>query len=196
MKHAHPDVRLRPATSADASTIASLHAASWRRHYRGAYSDAYLDGDVVADRMAVWSRRLAEPAGTLTLLAETPAVAETDGPEPVGFVHVVFDDDPAWGSFIDNLHITPSRQRTGVGRTLLTRAAEAAAQQATHPGLYLWVLEQNESARSFYQAMGGAIVEKATVSDPGGFPGRLVGTPVKLRCAWPDVSAISAAART
>jgi hypothetical protein len=28
----------------------NLHADSWRRHYRGAYADAFLDGDVLADR--------------------------------------------------------------------------------------------------------------------------------------------------
>ncbi|MDQ3147017.1 MAG: hypothetical protein M3R01_08840 [Actinomycetota bacterium] len=32
-----------------------------RRHYRGAYSDAYLDGDVLADRLAVWTGRLTQP---------------------------------------------------------------------------------------------------------------------------------------
>ena len=201
------DVRIRAASAADAPAVARLHAASWRRHYRGAYADSYLDGDVVADRLAVWSRRLADPAGTLTLLAETlapetlPTGTETGtggeaGAEPLGFLHIVFDDDAAWGSLIDNLHITPSRQRTGVGRALLALAAGAAADKAAHPGLYLWVLEQNDSAQGFYRAMGGAIVEKATVSDPGGVPGRLVGAPVKLRCAWPDASAVSAAART
>lgn len=197
MTHARADLRIRTAAPADAPTIARLHAESWRRHYRGAYADSYLDGDVVADRLAVWSRRLAAPAGTLTLLAETPAAtgASADA-EPLGFLHIVFDDDSAWGSLIDNLHITPSRQRTGVGRTLMTLAAAAATDQATHPGLYLWVLEQNDTAQSFYRALGGAIVEKATVSDPGGTPGRLVGVPVKLRCAWLEASAVSAAART
>ncbi|MBW8805041.1 MAG: GNAT family N-acetyltransferase [Catenulisporales bacterium] len=183
------DAKIRTATPADAATVARLHAVSWRRHYRGAYADAYLDGDVVSDRLAVWTRRLADPEGTLTLLAE-------DATEALGFVHIVFDDDSTWGSLIDNLHITPDHQRTGVGRSLLTLAAQAATRQATHPGLYLWVLEQNDAAQHFYRAMGGNIVEKATVSDPGGVPGRLVGEPVKLRCAWPDVRTVTGAART
>lgn len=183
------DAEIRTATPADAATVARLHAASWRRHYRGAYADVYLDGDVVSDRLAVWTRRLAEPDGTLTLLAEHSI-------GPLGFIHIVFDDDPIWGSLVDNLHITPDRQRTGVGRSLLTLAAQAATRQATHPGLYLWVLEQNDAAQRFYRAMGGSIVEKGTVSDPGGVPGRLVGEPVKLRCAWPDVRAVTGAART
>lgn len=61
---------LRAAGQGDAEAVALLHADSWRRHYRGAYSDAFLDGDVVADRFAVWSARLAAPAGSATLLAQ------------------------------------------------------------------------------------------------------------------------------
>lgn len=186
------DTQIRTATPADAATVASLHAASWRRHYRGAYADAYLDGDVVSDRLAVWTQRLAME-GTLTLLAEHSAPSAT---EPLGFLHIVFDDDPTWGSLIDNLHVTPDRQRSGVGRSLLTLAARAATRQATHAGLYLWVLEQNDAAQRFYRAMGGSIVGKGVVSDPGGVPGRLAGRPVKLRCAWPDVRAVTGAART
>jgi ribosomal protein S18 acetylase RimI-like enzyme len=55
--------------------------------------------------------------------------------------------------------------------------------------MYLWVLEQNDAAQGFYQALGGEIVEKAKVSAPNGVAGRLVGEPVKLRVAWADVAA-------
>ena len=41
------DLRFRPADADDAAAVAGLHADSWRRHYRGAFSDAFLDGDVV-----------------------------------------------------------------------------------------------------------------------------------------------------
>src|SRR5437763_12653857 len=53
--------RFRLAGPADAAAVARLHAESWRRHYRGAYADAFLDGDVEADRRNEWSRRLQEP---------------------------------------------------------------------------------------------------------------------------------------
>ena len=36
----------------------------------GKTGDMMIDGDVVSDRLAVWTRRLADPEGTLTLLAE------------------------------------------------------------------------------------------------------------------------------
>ena len=32
-----------------------LHADSWRRHYRGAFSDAFLDGDVAGYLLAEWT---------------------------------------------------------------------------------------------------------------------------------------------
>jgi hypothetical protein len=54
-------VQYRPATERDIAAIAALHADSWRRNYRGAYSDEFLDRDVFEDRRAVWSERLTQP---------------------------------------------------------------------------------------------------------------------------------------
>jgi GNAT superfamily N-acetyltransferase len=184
-------LRLRAAGPDDAEAVALLHADSWRRHYRGAFSDSFLDGDVVADRTKVWSARLAAPAGGATVLAED---AEDEGAGLLGFVHVVFDDDAQWGSLVDNLHVRHDRQRTGAGRELMVRAAEAVAAGAADKAMYLWVLEQNTVAQRFYQAIGGACVEKAPVDPPGGDPARLSGTPNKLRMAWPDVSSLVRAA--
>lgn len=36
-------LRFRTACPGDVHAIAGLHAGSWQRHYRGAYSDAFLD---------------------------------------------------------------------------------------------------------------------------------------------------------
>lgn len=176
--------RWRMAGTDDVETVARLHADSWRRFYRGAYADSFLDGDVVADRRAVWSARLTDPAGSRTLLAEDEA-------GPVGFAHVIFDADERWGSLVDNLHVTHSRRRGGIGTTLLTRAAAAAAEYATSPSLYLWVLEQNTEAQRFYSSLGGTPVETADVPAPGGVPGRLNGSPKGLRIFWPDAALLA-----
>lgn len=176
--------RCRAARAGDAEQVATLHAASWRRHYRGAYADSFLDGDVLADRRAVWSARLAEPASSITVLAE-------DAGGLAGFIHVILDEDAEWGSLIDNLHVTLPHQRIGIGTALLARAAQGIRERATNPAAYLWVLEQNAGAQQFYRARGGACVEEAPVTPPGGVPSRLNGAPAMLRIAWPDASVLA-----
>jgi ribosomal protein S18 acetylase RimI-like enzyme len=171
-----PDLRLRSATLADAEAVAALHAESWRRHYRGAYSDAFLDGDVETERLRTWTERLGQrEADTYTMLAE-------DDQGLVAFVHTVFDADQRWGALLDNLHVAHRHKRLGVGSRLLSLTAEAVAERGT--GLYLWVLEQNLDAQAFYTARGGVLVERALTEPPGGIPDRLNGSPMKLRCAW------------
>ena len=173
--------RLRPAVGADAGRIAALHADSWRRHYRGAYSDAFLDGEVDADRLAVWTQRLHAPDREAAT-----TVAEDDG-ALAGFVHVLFDDDRAWGALIENLHVIHSHKRRGVGTLLLAEAAGAVVDRGPG-GLYLWVLHQNTAAQAFYDARGGQCRDSAFASPPGGDPARLNGAPLKLRYVWPEPS--------
>jgi ribosomal protein S18 acetylase RimI-like enzyme len=170
-------VRLRLAGVDDAERVAMLHADSWRRHYRGALSDSFLDGDIMVERRAVWTARLAAPMNSETVLAE-----QDDG-RLVGFIHVLFDDDPQWGSFIDNLHVANDQRRTGIGSLLLGRVARTVAERG-NGGMYLWVLEQNVAAQQFYLASGATCVETVFMSPPGGDPTRLHGHPRKLRMVW------------
>jgi GNAT superfamily N-acetyltransferase len=140
-------LRLHLADADDARQIALLHADSWRRYYRGAYADSFLDGDVDADRRSVWSARLATPTNSHTVVAEH----ET---RLVGFVHVLFDHDQRWGSLVDNLHVAHDHHRIGVGTALLAHAARAVVKHAPGDGMYLWVLEKNTPAQEFYRACG------------------------------------------
>lgn len=176
-------LRFSLAKPSDAAKVAALHADSWRRHYRGAYADEFLDGDVVADRLAVWSHRLCDASATSTILAE-------DGGTLVGFVHTVFDHDPTWGALVDNLHVDYRHKRNGVGARLMSLAAEEIQGREPSTGLYLWVLEQNTAAQAFYQACGGRRTDPRPVPPPGGVPERLNGAPVCLRYAWPDPAAL------
>jgi len=176
----------RLARASDSGDIAALHANSWRRYYRGAYADTFLDGDLDTDRSAVWDQRLGTPDdGRYTVVAESDDAI-------VGFAHTVFDEDPTWGALLDNLHVAPGHQRKGIGARLLGLSAAAVVDHAPGCGLYLWVLEQNVGARAFYQALGGRLIERTKASPPGGVEGRLDGSPMKLRLAWPDPSSIAA----
>jgi GNAT superfamily N-acetyltransferase len=172
-------VTYRAGLPADARAIASLHADSWRRHYRGAYSDAFLDGDVAEERQLVWTDRMNEPGdGRSTIVAESDGVV-------VGFCHAVFDHDPRWGTLVDNLHVTYRLKGGGIGTRLLARTAEVVVGRRPGTGLYLWVLEQNTTAQAFYEARGGVRVEHGWSGTPEGDP-RLNGTPGRFRYAWSD----------
>ncbi|HZU73467.1 MAG TPA: GNAT family N-acetyltransferase [Acidimicrobiales bacterium] len=115
-------IALRLAAAADAPSIAALHADSWRRHYRGVYSDSYLDGPVFADRNAEWQRRMQlEPGRWFTYLALAAG-------RLVGFSHVWPGDGP-WGALLDNLHVSHDHQRAGLGTRLMAATAAKALEQ-------------------------------------------------------------------
>src|SRR5262245_47990894 len=180
-----PDsVTLRVPSARDAEGVAALHADSWRRHYRGAYSDSYLDGDVAEDRRIVWSDRLGRPSSSHCTI-----VAEHDG-KLVGFGHTIFDEDLAWGALLENLHVTYAQKRSGIGTLLLAAVARAVIERAPKSGLHLYVLEHNTAAQAFYETRGGARAGQRPVRPPGGVPSRITGTPVAYRFAWPEPSVL------
>jgi ribosomal protein S18 acetylase RimI-like enzyme len=182
------DLRFRSAQAGDAAAVAGLHAESWRRHYRGAFSDAFLDGDVASYLLAEWTERLS------ALDPRACTIVAVLGGELVGLAHTRLGDDPGWGALLDNLHVSHGLKRLGVGTRLLALTAQAVLDRAPGSGLYLWVLEQNTAAQAFYTARGGTCVETCAAPPPGGDPSRLNGSPMCLRFVWPDPSKLLAAA--
>lgn len=147
---ARPPIHCRVATSDDADTIAALHAESWRVAYRGAMRDAYLDGEVGAERRTLWNERLtAPPANQHVLVAE-------EGGEVVGFACAYGAADPTWGTELDNLHVRRRHHGSGGGTALLATVAAWCAALHSERGLYLWVLDQNHAARRFYERLGAS----------------------------------------
>ena len=168
----------------DAGAIAALHADSWRHNYRGAYSDEFLDGDVLTDRQALWSGRLdGDTLDTATFVARTRGSARL-----AGFAHLAFDTDPKWGCLLDNLHVAHELKGAGIGTRLIVTVAEQAC--GRHERLHLYVLEQNTDAQAFYRARGGRFVEASHVPAPGGVAGRLHGRPKRHLYVWEDPSAL------
>jgi GNAT superfamily N-acetyltransferase len=172
-------VNLRIATLADADAVARLHADSWRRTYRGSLSDEYLDGDVVADRLAVWHERLGSPASNQHVI-----VAEENGVLQA-FICVYGDRDDRWGSLVDNLHVRFDAHGRGIGRELMRAAAAWSLASYPGSGLYLWVLQANQNGQRFYERLGG--------SNQGGeeHEGADGGTTYALRYAWADPRALA-----
>jgi len=176
-------VLYRPATADDAGAVARLHTDSWRRNYRGAFSDALLDGDVLGDRISVWTERLGRrpPDGGGGGLPEAVTVVAEDGGAVIGFAHTVFDHDPTWGALLDNLHVTYDLKRQSIGSGLMADSARRVLARDLPTPLYLWVLEQNTAAQGFYNARGGECVERRSREPNPGFG---------LRYVWRDPSAL------
>ena len=170
----------RRATPCDAEAIASLHARSWRENYRGAFHDAFLDGDLPGERLRVWSERLEHPAGNqLVQLA-------VDGRQLVGFVCAYGAHDPRWGSLVDNLHVSHDSKRNGVGSSLMRQAGAWLAPRYPGLGVYLFVLEANAPARRFYERLGAQNAGVSTMETHGG------AVVQSCRYTWPRAELLSA----
>lgn len=165
----------RTAHYEDKVSIATLHAESWRAHYRGAYRDQFLDGPVFDERMKVWEERLSVPSANQFVV-----VAEEDD-RTVGFACAYGRDDERWGTLLDNIHVMPDRQRRGMGRHLLSEVAAWCSANYPDCGLYLWVLAQNTQAQRFYRGLGALDCGGGAFEPPGG--GRIT----SRRYAWPSV---------
>ena len=181
MRHASP-ITLREATAADAADLARLHAQSWRGFYRGMMSDAWLDGDIDAERAAFWANALATPPpGQVVIVAEADGVL-------AGFVHLHANHDAAWGSYVHALHVAAASQGRGIGARLMEAAGEWCERHGTRGGVWLWVLEPNAPARGFYERLGARNAGRDMWEAPDG------GRVPKFRYAWPSPQALRAGA--
>jgi len=174
-------MHLRLATPADADSIARLHAESWRTAYRGMYRDEYLDGDVVTDRIEVWTKRFSPPPDNQHVLL----ALEGDG--LLGFVCAYGNSDPQWGTLVDNLHVSRDQQGQGFGRKLLAASAVWSKEQYPAALFHLWVLDGNTKARRFYESLGGRPAESKISVPPGG------GSVLGWRYVWQGASLVALA---
>jgi GNAT superfamily N-acetyltransferase len=142
---------VRRAPLDDARAIAAVHVASWRAAYRGLFPDRVLDGLSVDARERDWRGWLDEGgARQFTLLAER------DG-RIVAFCTIEMparaDDEPEDVAAIPALYADPDTFGTGAGSALMDAAVEAM-RDAGYREAFLWMLEGNRRAASFYERRG------------------------------------------
>ncbi|SCK21463.1 GNAT family N-acetyltransferase [Vogesella sp. LIG4] len=133
----------------DAALLADLHLRSWRVAYRGVLPDSYLDGPCEQEMRDKWQQRMAAPAG------EYLACIVRIGGEAAGFVCLQPDFAPGQGIYLDNLHVLPAWQGSGLGKLLLAWAAAQVQQRWPGQALLLHVLDGNLPARRVYRRLGG-----------------------------------------
>ena len=146
-------IELRPAEFSEYAKIAQLHASSWKKTYRGILSDWFLNNEVETVLLQKWQNRLSSPAinQKITLAIKDNLV--------VGFSCIYLDDNSCFGTLLDNLHVSASCQRLGVGKLLMKNCAGLILQGSNNHKMYLWVFEANETARQVYERLGGENVE-------------------------------------
>jgi ribosomal protein S18 acetylase RimI-like enzyme len=154
-------MQYRVANINDLENLAKLHAESWRKTYRGIFSDEFLDNDVWEERKSSWASRLSSPKNNQHVLIAT------DKNEICGFICAFGNESSKWGTFIDNLHVSKSVQGKGIGKQLMYLIAQWADELFEHKGVYLEVLEDNLNARSFYDRIGAKHQETNLWQPPG-----------------------------
>ena len=155
-------IKLRPAAFSDHPAIAKLHAENWRLNYRGILSNDYLDNEVENERLDNWCKKLNNPApGQFVTVAEY-------GNNLVGFCSLIINEDPVFGSYIDNLHVSSGQQKSGIGKMMMHNAATTIAEKADSPKMYLWVYEANANARSAYEKMSATNFETLDLANVDG----------------------------
>ena len=146
----------------EADIIADIHAKSWQIAYKGILTDAFLAHDVWANRRQVWQKRFADFTEN-----ECIYVAE-EGDVVIGFVCIYGNADENLGSLIDNLHVLPEFKGHGIGKRLMHEAAEWVKAKYANTKIHLWVYENNDAARLFYEKMGGEKVASELYEGPDG----------------------------
>ena len=162
-------LRIRPAEAADASLILRL--------IRGLAEYERAPGEVKATKEDL----LRDGFGAKPLFHVV--LAEWNG-APVGFAFYFFNYS-TWhgrpGLYLEDLFVEPAFRGYGIGKALLVHLAKVAVAQGCTR--YQWqVLDWNEPAIKFYEAMGARVLrEWLTVRIDGEGLARLAATDVQVR---------------
>lgn len=136
------ELRIRPATEADAELIFSLilELATYEK-----LADA-VAGDAETLRRSLFEQRAAEAL-----------LLELDG-ETVGYA-IFFTTFSTFecrsGIWLEDVYVRPERRRGGIGRAVMEHLAALALERG-HVRLDWCALEWNEPALSFYEGLGAA----------------------------------------
>ncbi|MEU9957982.1 GNAT family N-acetyltransferase [Streptomyces sp. NPDC050982] len=147
-----PALHVREMALADCPRVAEIRVRGWQTAYKGMMPQAYLDGlDPAEDVGRLRARFEQAGQGVVSL------VAEWDG-DVVGWAcHGPYRDGEVRTEEAElyAIYVDPDRLARGVGRALL-RESLARCTAAGHGRMLLWVLQENASARRFYEKAGFA----------------------------------------
>jgi ribosomal protein S18 acetylase RimI-like enzyme len=150
-------VEIRRATADDAEAIGNVHVSSWRTTYTGIVDQAYIDALSVAERAAVWRRRLANPQ-----LSDPDVLVAVDAKHGiVGFISggEIRDPVPGFDAELHAIYLLQSHQGIGLGRRLVREWAASAIGRGLGAAV-VRVLAQNPACE-FYVRLGASVLQES-----------------------------------
>jgi ribosomal protein S18 acetylase RimI-like enzyme len=139
------NVTLRPATLADAASIARVHIDARRAAYAHFFPAAYLARLTIDEVAPIWVERLAEPEAR-------SLVAEVDR-RVIGQIRFGPAERVEGAGEVLQLHIDPAFWRQSIGSRLMAAAIEGLT-EAGYRDAVLNVYRDNERGRRFYESLG------------------------------------------
>ena len=140
---------IRQAKEEDVLQIAEILVEDWQTAYRGIMDDDFLDSLSAAQRYEIEIRRCQQ------------YVVAADGNEILGYAWSEETDDEAADCEMIALYVRYSKQKSGIGRTLMQHAMDGFT-KAGKKTMIVWCLKENHESRKFYEKMGGKADQEGT----------------------------------
>ncbi|KZL92488.1 mycothiol acetyltransferase [Clostridium magnum DSM 2767] len=140
-------ISVKRVTKEDVKIISNIYALSWKTAYRGLIPQKYLD----ELRDDFWVGTFENWITTKVITADILSVDNF----PVGGIAYGKSRDEKltdWGEIV-SIYVHPDHYRLGYGKILLDTALKFMREDG-YKKCYLWVLEQNENAKCFYEKNG------------------------------------------
>ena len=152
--------KVRTAVPADAERMAEIHVHAWQKAYQGILPADFLASLSIAARAERWQSDLESmDENSLALVIE-------DRSSVGGFARLAPSADNSDGE-VQAIYLDPRHWRRGWGRQLMTVAENHLVNLGWREAI-LWVLERNEPARRFYEALGWRVEPHRALLNIGG----------------------------
>ncbi|HWR66970.1 MAG TPA: GNAT family N-acetyltransferase [Bellilinea sp.] len=155
---APPPLTIRPAVVADAAAMARVHVDTWRTTYPGIIADSHLARLSYERSEKMWIEHLTNPGAERAFVAVTPA-GEVVGLASGGPIREPLEQ---WNAELVVIYIRQAYQGSGCGRRLVTTVAQDLASRGFQ-SLVIWVMKDNQSARGFYEKLGGRLTAEKPI---------------------------------
>src|SRR5215831_21119142 len=139
---------IRDATLADAPALAALFVEAWRDEHAGLLPEAVLAARSVAESETNWRRTLRRAEDVILVAGEAPLAGLVVG--------VLQADEWQGAAQVALVQVARSSRRRGLGAALMRETAGRLCRQGAD-AMIVRVLEANDGARRFYEALGGEL---------------------------------------